>query len=186
MGWTPLHVSSRRAFQVCSVDRVRWTTDSLEAVSHTGSRQFLAGEGVPKISLVFSATDPNQVAEWVQGSRRYVVLGDYTEDEHLVLDVDLGSVHFGAGATDPVWPVNSGIQEFVRCLEAVQRDFPYYPATAEPHEHAKVADRLEALLRQIDPASFEADGAFWASFVHDVSIGDFLNEDVDWWPPDLE
>ncbi|MER8073682.1 SUKH-4 family immunity protein [Streptomyces sp. NPDC094034] len=171
---------------MCSVDRVRWTTDSLTVVSHTESRQFLAREGVPKISLVFNATDPYQAVEWVQGGRRYVVLGDYTDDEHFVLDADLGSVHFGAGAADLVWPVNSGVQEFVRCLEAVQGNFPYYPATAEPQEQAKVADRLEALLRQIDPAPFEADGSFWASFVHDVSIGDFSNEDVDWWPPDLE
>ncbi|MET8286588.1 MULTISPECIES: hypothetical protein [Streptomyces] len=50
----------------------------------------------------------------------------------------------------------------------------------------QVANRLETVFRQIDSEPYEAQGAFWASFVHDVSIGDFSTEDVDWWPPDSE
>jgi len=167
---------------VSSVHWIRWGTDRLAAVSHPGSREFLAREGIPDALLVFTAADPDEVVEWVQGSRRYVVLGDYTEDEHFVLDADLGSVHFGTGPEDPVWPVNSGVREFVRCLETAQRDFPYYPAGAKREEHVRVADRLAELLRRIDPQPFEAEGAFWPLFVHDVSIGDFSTEDVDWWP----
>lgn len=160
--------------------------DRLNAVSHAKSREFLARRGVPRVSLVFSATEPSRAAEWVQGNRRYVVLGDYTENEHFVLDTERGSIHFGADPADRVWPVNSGIEEFVRCLEAAQQIFPYYLAGAEPEEHVQVANRLKTLLRQIDSEPYEAEGAFWASFVHDVSIGDFSTEDVDWWPPDPE
>jgi hypothetical protein len=139
--------------------------DRLNAISHAKSRDFLARRGVPRDSLVFSATEPSRAAEWVQGNRRQVVLGD---------------------PADRVWPVNSGIEEFVRCLEAAQQIFPYYLAGAEPEEHVQVANRLKTLLRQIDPEPYEAEGAFWASFVHDVSIGNFCTEDVDWWPSDPE
>lgn len=171
---------------MCSVDRRRWTADRVTVLSHEGSCRFLTEEGIPERSLLFTAAEPGDAAEWVQGARRYVVLGDYTEDEHFVLDAETGSVHFGTDATDPVWPVNSGIREFVRCLEVTEGEFPFYAAGATSEEKVRVASRLEVLLRDVDPESFEAEGAFWMSFIHDVSIGDFSTEDVDWWPPGTE
>ncbi|GGN90661.1 hypothetical protein GCM10011579_086800 [Streptomyces albiflavescens] len=164
-------------------DRLRWAPDRCAALTHMDSRRFLMDEGLPKRSLLFTSVEPiSKVAAWVQGPQRYVVLGNYTDDESFVLDMDAGTVHFGTGAGDPVWPVNSGLRKFVRCLDAAEGEFPFYGAGAGVEEYTRVSTRLKALVRHIDPTCFAAEGSFWASLLHDISIGDFSTEDVDWWP----
>jgi hypothetical protein len=88
-------------------------------------------------------------------------------------------------ARRPAWRegfVNSDLDAFIEVARAVYNRFPYYAAAAFDTEAGyrgveQVQQELLALIARIDPPAAVPD-RFWSTFVDDVGIGDFSNEDV--------
>ncbi|MBG6106072.1 SUKH-4 family immunity protein [Micromonospora vinacea] len=160
----------------------RWSSHQEAVIRHKRARAFLLQQGLPRRSLLFEAAEPTGRTQ-IRRGQVCVLLGSYDEGEQFFLDVERGQVLFGAEGFDDAFPVNATVEMFAQCLLVSERVYPYYSADAGPPAFLSVARRLEALLAAVDPATYELVGSFWKTFVHDVSVGDFAVEDVDWWSP---
>ncbi|MFR9780773.1 SUKH-4 family immunity protein [Micromonospora sp. MS34] len=167
-------------------DYVRWSPDQAGVLLHEGARAFLVEEGLPRRSLLFQAAGPTGHPMEVRSGHVCVVLGAYDEGELFLLDIEQGRILFGAEGFNDASPVNASLELFAQCLAVTEGNFPYYSSGDGNAKFLAVAKRLEQVLSAIDPGTYRLRGSFWKTFVHDVSIGDFSIEDVDWWPPDSD
>jgi hypothetical protein len=105
--------------------------------------------------------------------------------------VNIGPDHF-AGLSF----VNSSLEQFIACVRAVLKRFPFYSLDtgevddlddpAAERARAEQVDRevdraaadLTEILRNIDLVAVADETTFWWMFVFDVQMGDFATEDV--------
>ncbi|MGX1480922.1 UNVERIFIED_CONTAM: hypothetical protein RKD50_009730 [Streptomyces canus] len=71
--------------------------------------------------------------------------------------------------------VNSDLDSFNRCVEAVIARFPFY-AEDDEERFEEVAEELRDLVSGIDETALVRDG-FWETFCDDVAIGDYADWD---------
>ncbi|MFI6262930.1 SUKH-4 family immunity protein [Micromonospora sp. NPDC051006] len=160
----------------------RWSSHQAAVIRHLRTRAFLLQQGLPRRSLLFEAAEPTGRTQILSG-QVCVLLGSYDKGEQFFLDVERGQVLFGAEGFDDAHSVNTTVEMFAQCLLVSERAYPYYSSAEGPSAFVSVAGRLEALFAAVDPATYGLVGSFWKTFVHDVSVGDFAIEDVDWWSP---
>jgi hypothetical protein len=167
-------------------NRTSWSLSDVSAVVNEGTRAFLVDEGLPAKTLLFQAAGAQDRRVEQRGARSCALLGVCDESFLFFVDTKEGSVLLGSEGAQDAWPVNNSLSTFVESLTIADQEYPYYSADADSDVFAVMAGRLEEVLLRIDPVAYLAEGSFWKGFVHDVSIGDYSTEDVDWWSPGPE
>jgi hypothetical protein len=120
----------------------------------------------------FQASEPTVLEVF---GRRLVRFGRVMRSGSMCIDVDTGEVVDVEGPN--VWHTNSSMEGFVRCLEAVLSEFPFYSEADDWGVFEAVAARLETRLVATDATCMEVNG-FWETFRWDVANGDFPTEDL--------
>ncbi|MFI1976523.1 SUKH-4 family immunity protein [Streptomyces wedmorensis] len=96
----------------------------------------------------------------------------------ITIAVDVASGHVVETPTSEpaaIRHVNSDLDSFNRCVEAVIARFPFYAEGDE--ETYEVAEKLRDLLSGIDETALVPDG-FWETFCDDVQMGDYADWDA--------
>jgi hypothetical protein len=164
---------------------VRVPADRLNpAVTHAPSAEFLTGWGLPDVPHALFGVDDG-LSDGCTGALDFEPgLGDATDlpagswvlvgwcwDDAVLLDGATGQVRVLDDADFTVRPVNSRIDLFVRCVAALERDYPDHLDPKHPREHRKAAvDNLLVEMRGIDPEAFTGPEAYWYKAVDTVAL----------------
>ncbi|GIG59628.1 hypothetical protein Lfu02_40000 [Longispora fulva] len=136
---------------------------------------FTTGVAHDMFDTVYQVTD--RAAVKVVSGRPLVHFGN-TGSALMCLDIESGHVvEVGSGGGGPVRLVNSSIGQFNASVQLVVERFPYYEADSELETREAIGEALRAQLMQVDSSSMSEDG-FWETFVDDLIVGDYSNEDV--------
>jgi SUKH-4 immunity protein len=119
---------------------------------------------LPETRDLFSPCDEHRVT---YGTGEALLIGHDLEADILVTDD--GAVV--ARLDDRTWLINSSRDAYSRSLTEVgnARD-AFLAAAADDETHV---DALEARLRDIDPAAFDAPNSYWASIVEQIRLEQF-------------
>ncbi|WP_328375258.1 MULTISPECIES: SUKH-4 family immunity protein [unclassified Streptomyces] len=101
----------------------------------------------------------------------YIEFATYAADCHVYIEHGTGNVMSGWDINDLGF-ANSSISLFSKCMTAVASRYPYYAEDAEAEEWIAARDRLDAVIRSIDPPAADED-TYWSEFTSDVLMGDY-------------
>lgn len=152
---------------------IRWDADRAGVVFHVRAKRFLMDQGLPKSAILFEADREPADVFTTDAGKNIVRVGSFEDDFSFFVDVDSGQVVFGMDRDPEPTPANSSLIAFAACLRWVDDEFPFY--SLEDDSSVKIAMGRRALefLRSTDPDCVNSADGFWASFVHDVEIGDY-------------
>lgn len=73
--------------------------------------------------------------------------------------------------------VDKSIGAFTVVVREVSRAFPFYPEGAPDREIKAAAERIDEIIRRIDPAAVVPD-RYWSTFLDDMLLGDLATDAV--------
>lgn len=161
-----------------SGDRVRYPEAVTAVLASVEARAFLAGEGLPAShELVDVVGAGDVVVEEHSSGRTLLVVGGYEDLERYCVDAGSGAVVVVSGIDGSVWHLNASAMAFGRSLDAFTARYPFGDAGWEAEEFERAAESFREVLREIDPTSLSDDPGYWHSLLHDIAIGDYVEEE---------
>jgi hypothetical protein len=149
------------------------------------ARDAMTASGVPKRSLgrLYWALDsPTEVQ--VDGYGALVRFGNSGLSVGLYFDPSSEAVLeiVDAPGAAPTL-VNTTLAQFTETVKTVIGMYPFYSRNTPLDARIRIAADISAAIGQIDPAALDPD-RFWATFIDDVTSGDYATEEVSG-PPDV-
>ncbi|MEU9702616.1 SUKH-4 family immunity protein [Streptomyces sp. NPDC047981] len=154
-------------------DVIRWSAERADAVPDVRAKRFLMDHGLPDGSLLFEADHEESSAFATDSGAEVMSIGSFDEDFNFFVDINSGEVLFGLDQDTAPSFTNSSLADFVKCLRWVDDEFPFYSSEDDSAVKSAAGSRALEFFRSVDPECVSTADAFWASFVHDVGIGDY-------------
>lgn len=159
-----------------SESRFRYDKSALSLIRETAARDYLSGRGLPSGNpLFFPIGARSHTAE----GRDFVVIGSDGVDDSSVYCVDVATGEVVITSLDPdvgIGHVNASPQAFDRCLSEFDQRCPYGNRSSSREDLELISADLGRALVAIDGSVFDEDPGFWYNLLHDVAIGDYVEE----------
>ncbi|MGW6445008.1 SUKH-4 family immunity protein [Lentzea sp. NPDC055074] len=160
-------------------DRVLYPEAVTAVLASVEARAYLRTEGLPASHELVDVFQPGDVVvEEHPSGRTFLVVGGYEDLERYCVDVGSGAVVVVSGVDGSVWHLNASAMAFARSLDAFTAACPFGSAEWEAEEFERVAEAFREQLREIDPTSLSEDPGYWHSLLHDIAIGDYVEEEL--------
>ncbi|MFE0625913.1 SUKH-4 family immunity protein [Streptomyces sp. NPDC058864] len=165
---------------------VRVPEDSLHpAVTHEGTRRFLAGAGLPDPKDFLFGLEPGvsggmRLAEDVYEffgdmedlpptSDSWVFIGWIGYDDGLVVDGVDGSVHALPQGESLAEPLHPGLAELVRFLTVLYEERDNYSDATSRQFREETVERITARFRSIDPGALADEEGTYARLLESIA-----------------
>jgi hypothetical protein len=142
------------------------------------ARQLLEGQGLPErgVGAEYVAMDS---AALLDDHPNLLAFGRSGLYGRICLDVvSLAVVHVPNAEASRINPVNSDLAAFTACIDSAISRFPYYTYESADELGEEVANVLRDQLLSID-AVVGAHNGMWETFLDDVAMGNYAEEEFD-------
>lgn len=162
-------------------DKPRWPRFALRRIALPPGtpepvRAVLDANGVPERGVGGEYVSLDE-ARFAGGRSRFLAFGCCGPSGLVCLDTgSLAVVHLPAEDGTQVNPVNASLPAFIACVGAAIARFPYYTYETFDDLGEAVAAELRDRLTEIDETA-DAHNGLWETFVDDVGIGDYAEEE---------
>nr|WP_170141024.1 SUKH-4 family immunity protein [Allonocardiopsis opalescens] len=155
--------------------RVKYPESWVAHICNEETRVFLEKVGVPGETFIFRARRPDIQPEFVYvDTQNFTIIGDGATSQVFCVAED-GAVVAVNLIDRSVRHVNADVVKFARCLDYFMDSYPFGSVDVTREELEVIAGRLMAELMNIDHTVSDGD-AIWEYVVHDVAIGDYVDE----------
>jgi len=139
------------------------------AIGDSDARTVLTGAGLPD-HTVMPFRPAATIEVWSQDAE-FAVLGLWDDQIPVLVHRQDGDVHTAPPWAEQIDPLNASVRAFIRSLHALDGARPLSKARFDTNVAA--GQHAEALLREIDPETYDYPYSFWRAIVSDIKNGDF-------------
>lgn len=143
-------------------------------VVHMPTQRYLRDHGLPDEHLLFKIHPPSEAA--IQGlpdGTDLLCVGADQDTLDLCIDTMSGTVVEVHRTDGSVWHVNSGVPQFVQCLEEFSRRYPFGQSSNDLDTAETAANEFAAAIRRIDETALDMENGYWDSIIFDITNGDY-------------
>ena len=149
-----------------------YSVSDVVTIGNADARVVLTGTGLPdSVAMPFRPAPGIEV--WSRDPQ-FAILGHWDDQIPVLAHRQDGDVSTAPPWSDEIDPLNSSVRNFAESLRALDDAHPLsrtrFGTSVAAGRHA------EALLREIDPETYDDPYSFWQAIVSDIKNGDFSTD----------